>query len=296
MGNSPNTVRDRASLRRHYEVERELADQLRAASPAERKALYRAVYNELFLRVPDHPQLVRKRDAATQQARTEWQLRLLRPWLRPDAVYLEIGAGDCHLAKAVARQVRHVYAVEVSDEISGDDQRSEDFALILSDGVSIDVPRGSVHVAYSHQLMEHLHPEDAARQLREISDALTPGGVYICTTLRRLTGPHNISRYFDTEETGFHLKEYTCGELRDLFLQAGFSSTSTVVGVKGRSFELADVLVRGSESALETLPVRLRGRLARTFPFRSAFDSVTILGRKPVPEVSAAPVAGRKAL
>src|SRR5712692_8694627 len=58
------TGRSRDDLYRHYEIERELADQLRAAPPELRKELYRTVYNELFRRVPDHPQLTRKHDAA----------------------------------------------------------------------------------------------------------------------------------------------------------------------------------------------------------------------------------------
>jgi len=272
--------RDRAALRRHYEVERELAERLRNAPAAHRKALYRSVYNELFQRVPDHPQLTRKRDAARQGEFTARQLRLLRPWLRPETVYLEIGAGDCHLAMAVAAKVRHAYAVDVSDAIASADKCPGNFDLILSDGVSVDVPRESIHVAYSHQLMEHLHPEDADRQLRGISESLAPGGVYICTTPHRYSGPHDISRYFDAEATGFHLKEYIYGELRDLFRRAGLEPRGVIVGVKGRYFRLADPLIRAIESALGALPSRLRRPLACVFPFRSAFGSVTIIGSK----------------
>ena len=38
--------RDPEALRRHYEVERELADRLRGAAPDERRHLYGAVYDE----------------------------------------------------------------------------------------------------------------------------------------------------------------------------------------------------------------------------------------------------------
>jgi hypothetical protein len=52
--------RTRAQLREHYEVERELADALRRAGPHERRSLYATLYDELFRRVPHHPQLTRK--------------------------------------------------------------------------------------------------------------------------------------------------------------------------------------------------------------------------------------------
>jgi SAM-dependent methyltransferase len=295
MRDLPNTARDRASLRRQYEVECELADQLRAAPPSERAALYRAVYNELFRRVPDHPQLVRRRDAAMQRESTERQLRFLQPWLRPDAVYLEVGAGDCHLAMAVARQVQYVYAVDVSREISGEGERPENFSLILSDGVGIDVPEGVADVAYSHQLVEHLHTEDAERHFREVFAALAPGGHYVCTTPHRFSGPHDISRHFDTEAKGFHLKEYIYGELSDLFRRAGFSSTSALGAIRGRCFGMADAVVRGAESALRAIPAGPRRRLARAFPFRSVFDSVTIVGRKSPRAAVTVPAGGRPA-
>src|SRR5689334_1887533 len=91
--------RDITALRRHYDVERELADRLRAAAPHERLGLYRSVYNELFQRVPDHPQLTRKKGGDSQQKATERQLRLLQSFIRPSSVYLEVGAGDCDLAR-----------------------------------------------------------------------------------------------------------------------------------------------------------------------------------------------------
>ena len=51
--------RTQEQLRQHFEIERELAAKLKNASAAERKSLYNEVYDELFRRVPDHPQLHR---------------------------------------------------------------------------------------------------------------------------------------------------------------------------------------------------------------------------------------------
>src|SRR5437899_3220231 len=123
MSQALSIGRDRAALRRHYEAERELANRLRTASADQRKGLYQIVYDELFVRVPDHPQNTRKQDREAQQEMTDRQLRLLGHFLRPDSTYLEVGAGDCHLAMGVARQVRRVYAIEVSDVIANSKSR-----------------------------------------------------------------------------------------------------------------------------------------------------------------------------
>jgi SAM-dependent methyltransferase len=277
---APPLVRDEQALRRHYEVERELANRLRRAGPEERLVLYRSVYNELFQRVPDHPQLSRKQGGPLQRDATARQMALLRRFLRPDHVFLEIGAGDCHLAKTVSAEVRHVYAVDVSDEISGGNVRPPNFSLIVTDGIRIDVARASVDVAYSHQLMEHLHPDDAAAQLKQVYQALRPGGVYVCTTPHRFSGPHDVSKHFDSVAQGFHLKEYSYGDLRRIFRQTGFSRTRAWAGIKGRFFWLPNALTSLAEGSLRIWPANLRKRIACLAPFRPLFDSVTIVGQK----------------
>src|SRR3712207_8321428 len=60
---------------------------------------------------------------------------------------------------------------------------------------------------FRSQLMEHLHPEDAAEQLANIARALAPGGVYVCVTPNRLYGPSDISMYFDDVRSEEHTSE-----------------------------------------------------------------------------------------
>jgi len=50
-------------LKEHYEIEKELAEGLRNSTKEQRRKLYSSVYDELFERVPQHPQLTRKVDA-----------------------------------------------------------------------------------------------------------------------------------------------------------------------------------------------------------------------------------------
>lgn len=241
-------------LRSHYEVEKALAARLRQAAPAERRQLYTAVYDELFRRVPDHPQLTRQRSAPERQRVVARELARLRRYLRADTCFLEIGAGDCALSLQAACLVRQVYAVDVSAEITSQAAPPRNFQLILSDGTSIPVPPGTIDVAYSNQLMEHLHPDDADQQLRNVYEALVPGGIYLCLTPNRLSGPHDISRYFDPVASGFHLREYTHTELREQFRRAGFSRVGAWMSVGSHAWRLPLFPLLWLEKFLGRLP------------------------------------------
>lgn len=245
-----------AQVREHYEVEKKLAARLRNAARAERRSLYHTVYDERLRAIPHHPLLTR---ATNEQARARAvtpQLRLIRSFVHRDSVFMEVGPGDCALAMAVAQHVRHVYAIDVSDGLVQDAVRPKNFALLLSDGISVPVPPNSIDLAYSNQVMEHLHPEDAFDQLCHIYTALKPGGAYLCITPNRLSGPWDISRNFDSEATGLHLKEYTITEMRQLFRAVGFAQVKTFVSSGGtRLSPLMPVeLVCAIEWALEKIP------------------------------------------
>src|SRR5262245_57396659 len=150
--------RTSAQLREHYLVEKELSLRLRDSTRAQRRALYSALYDELFQRVPHHPMLQLKKDPEATRRAVMSQFRLIGRFLRPDTCFLEIGPGDCSLSFAVAPRVRRVYAVDVSEVISSAAIRPANCEVILSDGINISVPQGTATVAFSSQLMEHLHP------------------------------------------------------------------------------------------------------------------------------------------
>lgn len=251
-------VRTQEQLRHHYEVERRLADRLRRSTQEERARLYSEVYDELFRSVPDHPQLSWKADPGIRSGRIEKHLHTIGRFLPKGGRYLEVGAGDCALASRVAARAGKVYALEVSEEITAAGAQPANIEVVITDGRSVPVPPGSVDVAFSDQLMEHLHPDDAAEQLANIHRALAPGGVYLCITPNRLSGPHDISKYFDPVATGFHLKEYTNQELAILMREAGFSRVRTFLTVGGRTVTAPVAAALGLEAA-----VRATGTLGR---------------------------------
>lgn len=272
-------MRDLEKIKQHFEIERELAERLRNAPRQERLQLYKKVYDELFERVPDHPQLTRAKNLKLQKQEVFRKLRLVRRFLSPTAVFMEVGAGDCALSRAVAVLVKQVFAVEVSKEITYGAILPKNVELIISDGINIPVPKNSIGVAYSNQLMEHLHPEDAKEQLLNIFKTLVEGGVYICITPNRFSGPHDVSRYFSATAQGFHLKEYTFTELKKLFLSVGFRKVRSYIGGKGFYMPFPQALIIGCEKFLEVLPGRIARSIARTFIFR-ALLGVIIVGVK----------------
>jgi SAM-dependent methyltransferase len=131
-----------------------------------------------------------------------------------------------------------------------------------------------VDVVYSNQLVEHLHPDDLVQQLGSVRSVLRPDGTYLCVTPNRLNGPHDISKYFDDEATGLHIKEYTNAELKALFLAAGFSDCCAYAGAEGRYLRLPVSLPIAIETILQRLPISIRKSIARRPPFTSLLGVV----------------------
>lgn len=240
----------------HYELERRLADRLRSASREERSRLYSAVYTELFNSLPDHPQ---KAAIGSRPHRIAKQVRFLRPLMGRSDAYLEIGCGDALLPFALSGTAREVLGLDVTDSLVDFAAAPANFRFLKTGGVEIPLAENSVDLAHSDQLMEHLHVEDAQAQLREIHRVLRPGGHYVCTTPSSVTGPHDISKFFDEVATGLHMREYNYHSLRALMLQAGFRPIEFPLVVAGYWLATPPYwLLHGTERALQRLPARLR--------------------------------------
>jgi SAM-dependent methyltransferase len=253
----------------HYLVERRLADQLRnARSAEERQRISAAMYEELFRRVPDHPRAQERNERHEISFKEmQWDLAFLRRFIGRDSTFMEIGAGDCALSRQIAAAVQQVYAVDVCDQTRGA-KLPANVRLVISDGRDIQVPEGSVHVAFSDQLMEHLHPEDAREQLRSIHRSLSRAGVYVCITPNRLYGPSDVSGHFCEQASGFHMHEYTLAEFTDILKGAGFDRVQVYVGFRRLLIRFPRAPLLLLERLLEKLPYRLRRRMADTKALR----------------------------
>lgn len=267
-------------LRLHYRVERQLADRLRDAADAkERQRLCATMYDELFRLVPDHPRLAEKGEATELRERDiGWNMAQLKPYLRRGCTFLEVGAGDCALSARVAETAGKVFAVDISAR-ARKLRLPGNVRFVKTSGTDIGVPIETVDLAFSDQLMEHLHPDDAITQLKNIRRALKPGGVYLCVTPNRLYGPSDVSGYFEDVACGFHLREYSVREIRGIFREAGFPKQHVYIGARGLFLRCPALLVEALETAIEWLPRFLRRRVARVSILR-ALLGVRVAGIK----------------
>ncbi len=255
------------SVLHHYEVERAIAKRLMTADRESRKQIYSTMYDELFEQVPDHPRLTRRADGKATETMNARKMKLIRPFIQPNSSVLEFGAGDCRFSFELTKIARKVYAVDIADQIGPDVQRPENFELVVYNGYDLDLPENSIDTAFSDQLIEHLHPDDTEHHFRIVYQVLKPGGVYTFRTPHRLTGPHDVSRYFSEEAEGFHLKEWTYGELAALLKGLGFRSIEAYWFGRDRLIRLPLSAFRSTEALLRHLPLAQRkGKLRYLIP------------------------------
>lgn len=210
----------------HFQLEKKLADELRASTPDQRRILYQRVYNDLF---STFPELAHNLDS-TPDSRIAWQLKLVKRLYDKNKIVMEIGAGDCLLSKELAKHFKKIIAYEVASSIPFIEGRPDNLELRIFNGVDMNEPASSVDVIYSNQVFEHLHPDDTVPLLNLYHKFLTPGGKLVVITPHRLTGPHDISRDFTKDAEGFHLKEYNYKEMRDLLRANGYHKVKAYVG------------------------------------------------------------------
>jgi SAM-dependent methyltransferase len=253
--------------------ETDAALKLRTAGRDVRMGLYGAIYDGYAQRFPESLPA----DDADVERITQFEKAFLSRFVTPSVVMAEVGPGRCHLAYAVAPLVRKIYGVDVASDTANKAGRPANFELKLTDGIRMPFDSDSLDLVCSNQLMEHLHPDDAAEQLREIYRVLRPGGSYICVTPSRINGPHDCSAIFDDipcpiehglyTATGLHLKEYTTRDLLDVFRRVGFKRVQTWIGARGHYIELPPSVTTAVETFLRLIPAswRKRSRLLGAF-------------------------------
>lgn len=256
-------------LREHFEIERELADRLRdAPSRQERRALYAEVYRLRSTLIPHHPLVVRAGDPGAQDAAALHHVKLLRHFVGSTTVFCELGAGDAAVSRMIAKMVRRAVALDVTNALAPKDGGGDGFEFRTFDGFDLGIDPGTVDVAYSNDVVEHLHPDDMLDHCRAVVEVLRPEGIYLCITPNRISGPHDISRHFSDVPLGFHLREYSVGDLKDAFLEAGFARVKIVLSWGGRRLSplLPAATIAPLEKTLEALPRSLRIPLGRPLP------------------------------
>ena len=147
---------------------------------------------------------------ARRERDAERELRSLRSVFDLSAVFLEIGASDCALARRAAGFVERVYAVDICEDTMGRLGGPPNLVRLVHDGVRIALPHATVDVAFSRSLV--------ISQLTGICHALKDGGKFITTS----RGP--------------------AAELREALFDAGFSAVRFYVNGIRVPYHLARLL------------------------------------------------------
>jgi SAM-dependent methyltransferase len=215
------------SAEEQVRVEGRLASKLLAASDAERPDLYGEAYDRIY-----EMHLPRRGDTAAEQtfgASPRMLGRLLR-LTEPDDDVLEIGCGAGFLAIELARAARSVTGVDASQVILAiarrhvsSLERRPTFRHVS--GVHLPFADETFDLAYSIEVLEHLHPDDVPIHLHEVRRVLRPGGGYWLATPNATFAPSVYERFgieASQPVADVHLKEWTYRELILALDRAGF--------------------------------------------------------------------------
>lgn len=217
---SPDQLTPDQKRRKHYELEKALAERIKAAPASDRARIAGEAMDTVFREIPWHPMLTLPADE--YRKRLARKIAAFSPWIPSGKDLLDIGCGKGEMTAAFAGRSKTCTGIDVSAEILKGAPRIPNVTYIVMDAVTLDLPDDSFDIAFSSQLIEHLHPDDVARHFAAVARVLRPGGRYVFNTPNRINGPWDVSRYFDEVATGFHLKEWTYAELVDVLRAAGF--------------------------------------------------------------------------
>jgi SAM-dependent methyltransferase len=249
-------------VERHYLVEKAIAKRLKECSREQRSAMYATMYNELFALVPDHPRLTRRQNKEATLVANKSKWLLIKDHVGESTVFAEFAIGDGRFAFEVCRRASFVYGIDISDQTDAA-ERPANFQLILYDGYELDLGDAAVDVVFSDQLIEHLHPEDTPLHLLLVRRILKPGGKCIFRTPHRYCGPSDVSRYFSDEAEGFHLKEWTYGEMFQLLDGQGWSATRGYWSKRGIRIRMPNACLVLAERVMKRVPPRVRKAISR---------------------------------
>lgn len=240
----------------------------------ERGKLYHQLYTKFFNE--EHPLLSRTKDEVDK--RVNRTIKFLSDYSSPSSKLIEIGAGDCSVTIGLAPLIDRVMGVDVAKNIMPNkDILPNNVNLFVSDdGIKLPDKKNYFDIAYSNQLLEHLHLEDSKSHLINVYNILSSGGFYIFNTPHRFFGPHDVSVYFCNTSKGFHLKEYCNYELYVLLKKAGFSKINLITGIKGKKIALPILITILIEFLLVMLPYKIRKYVSLLTPFRKFLNGYII--------------------
>lgn len=219
-------------IKRQYELEKKLAQQILNSRKENRTNAYIKAYNEFFSKISWLPMLNWDENYFLKQYSS--LKNYLEVILNKNIKAIEIGCGTGQFLKYLIDNgfvFKELVGIDISKKIISENlsDRYSNLKLKVMDGVTLDLPKESFDVAFSFQLLEHFHPEDIFEHFNNVYKILKKGGKYIFSTPNKLVGPHDISKYFDNVATALHLKEYLYSEMIYILKKVGFKKLKSYI-------------------------------------------------------------------
>jgi SAM-dependent methyltransferase len=258
------TNRSYEQILNHYLVEKSIANRLKKSNREGRKLIFETMYEELFSKVPDHPRMTRRNSEQLTAIANKNKFSIVHRFLDKSLVFAEFAPGDCRFAVEVAKHVKYVYGIDISDQRNPTDSFPENFNLIVYDGYNLnEIESNSIDIMFSDQLIEHFHPKDTKFHFELVHRILRVGGKYVFRTPHLLSGPHDISQYFCDEPECFHLKEWTYTEIKTILTDLKYSGFHTRWHGKGIDLRLPYKYFAMCEQILGLFPKRYIKKVAK---------------------------------
>ena len=167
-------------VEQHRALETELTQRLWKSTPQNRWQVFDDCYTELYKGLP-----------WLNESGTESRWKTAGPWprlLKNKSTILEVGSGAGELIRQLASLGHQCVATEITPERGEKHVRDvPGLQWHTTDGVNLadfETP-GTYDVVISSQVVEHFHPDDVQKQLRQCSpSAETRRGIYLRYTAR----------------------------------------------------------------------------------------------------------------
>jgi ubiquinone/menaquinone biosynthesis C-methylase UbiE len=217
----------REKAERLFEIERHYHAAILAESRAEaRVALYDEINRAIKAFKAEH--LPARRDFGFEPRFIDAHTELFRGHRVLD-FGCGYGSSTVHLRKHATFAVGVDCAERCIEQATREHGADPSLQFLRCPTLALPLEDAAVDAVYSNDVLEHLHPTDAMAHLAEARRVLRPGGTYLLYTPDAATGPHDMTKAFWPQSSGFaplgaHIHEYTPDELRDALLRSGFVS------------------------------------------------------------------------
>jgi len=212
----------------HYRKEKKYATEILKTSIAssERENLINKAYNEIIALMKKY------REGGNYGQDNMLNVGLIEKLVDKNVKILDFGCGEGELVELLSKKGYQVEGFDVA-QINIDNAKSRLKKIGLDTKVikgGIDDVKNKYDLVVMDNVIEHITEDEIESVVKKVKEKLNDDGQILVITPHVFAGPHDISGNFlpiGQKAEGFHFKEYTVVELKNLFIDNGFKSVKT---------------------------------------------------------------------